>query len=260
MIDLIKLEKREEITTFVNSLWLSPIFKNNLYVKNWVEKFSVGPKVFASMSNPQLEYAHFGTWFGLTYLRQYDNAIVSDLYYLHEIVHAVLSKYSLSDTFTSWFRRMNEIEFAASLETEANIYIEIPELRKHSFDDRIWADRFLGTNLPAAETIKIMRQERYRAMREPDPMDYCEQQIAGYVKQNFEWANIWKLPHNGHPAWQIVDRHMYLFTNGEINTDEHIKWLNTTSTYRSGSSIPFLEQAELFAAAYWRNKLGYKKS
>ena len=55
--------------------------------------FAAPPMVFAEMSDAELEYPHFATWFGMTYLRTYDDPAVSDLYYLHEIVHAALLHY-----------------------------------------------------------------------------------------------------------------------------------------------------------------------
>lgn len=282
MKKLVKLNSPEEITQFVNSLWQTPIFKESKYVANWVQRFANRPKVleayppsvcegfgggwiFAEMTEPDLEYAHFGTWFGVTYLRHYDKGVISDLYYLHEIVHAVLAWYNPNDSFTSWYRRVNTTEFAASLETEAYIYLDMPELRKISFDDQIWADRFLGANLCKDELKNLMRQERYRAIREPDPMDYCEQQISAYARQNFEWANIWKLNdtlkdrdawHTA-PAFKHVEEHMFGLRSGRISLDEHAHWLESVASH--DGDIPFPDQARMFSDVYWRNKLGYKK-
>lgn len=266
MKNMIKLSTSGGIKSFVNGLWKTPIFRESKYVADWVERFCQrNGWVFAEMSEPQLEYAHFGTWFGLTYLRHYDNPVVSDLYYMHEMVHAVLAKYDSSDSFTAWFRRVNTTEFNASLETESYIYLEIPHLRDVSFSDQIWADRFLGDRLGKDELKNLMRQERYRAIREPDPMDYCEQQISAYAHQNFEWANIWKLNTSigshtlpmkewkPQPAFKLVEDHMVHFRSGDTSLDEHAAWL------QSMGDVPFPDQARLFSDVYWRNKLGYRK-
>jgi len=266
MKNLVSLHGPDEIKKFVNELWQTSIFRESKYIANWVIRFAERHGwAFAEMSEPELEYPHFGTWFGLTYLRHYDNRIVSDLYYLHEMVHAVLANYNSDDSFTSWYRRVNTTEFAASLETEAYIYLEIPKLREVSFDDRIWADRWLGSKLDKDELKNLMRQERYRAIREPDPMDYCEQQISAYARQNFEWANIWKLPAcencynlpskewKPSPAFKLVESHMAKFRNEAINLNEHAGWL------QGMGDVPFPDQARLFSDVYWRNKLGYKK-
>ena len=86
-----------------------------------------------------------------------------------------------------------------------------------------------------------MRQDRYKAMHHPDPMDYCEQQIAAYARQNFEWANIWKLDVEDRPAYRVVEEHMGRFRKGAIGMDAHLAWL-----HRFGE-IPFPIQARLFA-------------
>jgi hypothetical protein len=275
MKSLVRLYSPDEVTKFVNGLWQTGIFRESKYVADWVERFANRPTVveayprgitedhrsgwiFAEMSEPDLEYPHFGTWFGVTYLRHYDNKVISDLYYLHELVHAVSAWYNPNDSFTSWYRRVNTTEFTASLETEAYIYIDMPQLRKVSFDDQIWADRFLGANLCKDELRNLMRQERYRAIREPDPMDYCEQQISAYARQNFEWANIWKLNTTigdvKLPAFKHVENHMFELRSNRISIDEHAEWLQSM-----GGDISFPDQARLFSDVYWRNKLGYRK-
>ena len=133
----------------------------------------------------------------------------------------------------------------------------MPQLRKVSFDDQVWADRFLGANLCKDELRNLMRQERYRAIREPDPMDYCEQQISAYARQNFEWANIWKLNVTLNdkrlPAFKHVEDHMFDLRRGAISIDEHAEWL------QSMGDVPFPDQARMFSDVYWRNKLGYRK-
>ena len=190
MKNLTVLETADEVTRYVRALWRTPAFRGSEYVAGWVEKLSRHPAVFAEMSDSELEYPHFATWFGMTYLRTYTEPAVSDLYYLHEIVHATL----LADhaagppapgpLFTAWYRKMNGIEFSASLETECNVYLGVPGLRDVSFKDEIWADRYLGGRSRLGESLKdVMRQDRYRAMQHPDPMDYCEQQIAAYARQ-----------------------------------------------------------------------------
>lgn len=97
-----------------------------------------------------------------------------------------------------------------------------------------------------------MRQDRYRAMSHPDPMDYCEQQIAAYARQNFEWANIWKLAEDGRPAYLQVEDHMLAFRAGTTGIDEHVEWL------RRWGPVPFPVQARLFSPVYWNSKLSYR--
>jgi hypothetical protein len=253
MKDLVVLRTPREVTEYVAGLWRTELFRASDYVAGWVERLARHPTVFAEMSDLELEYPHFATWFGMTYLRSYPDPAVSDLYYLHEIVHSTLLTYPAKALFTAWYRKMNSIEFSASLETEAYVYLGIPGLREISFKDEIWADRFLGAERLGDGLRDVMRQERYRAMQSPDPMDYCEQQIAAYARQNFEWASTWKLEASpGVPAFLDVEEHMRAFRAGEISVDAHVEWL------RRFGEIPFPVQARLFAPVYWNNKLSYR--
>jgi hypothetical protein len=206
------------------------------------------------MSQLELEYPHFATWFGMSYLRDYPDPVVSDLYYLHELVHAAHLNYAPTTLFTAWYRKMNGIELTASLETECFVYLALPALRAISFKDEIWADRFLGGHSRLGDSLRdVIRQDRYKAMQHPDPMDYCEQQIFAYARQNFEWANAWKLEvAPGRPAFLDVEEHMSAFHAGRTTLKEHVAWLE-----RHGE-VPFPDQAKLFAPVYWNNKLSYR--
>ena len=244
----------DEVRSFVQSLWRTDLFKKSPYVAEWVKKLEAYPMVFAEMSDSELEYPHFGTWFGMTYLRTYDDATVSDLYYMHEIVHAALLTYEAQPLFTAWYRKMNGIELSASLETECNVYLRVPGLRDISFKDEIWADRYLGGNSRLGRSlVDVIRQDRYKAMQHPDPMDYCEQQIAAYARQNFEWANTWKLELSaGRPAFLEVEEHMRAFRARELSMGQHVAWLEQFG------EVPFPDQARLFGPVYWNNKLSYR--
>ncbi len=247
------LRSPSEVEDFVEHLWRTDLFRKSEYVARWVERFARGPTIFVEMSDEELETPHFGTYFGMTYLRHYDEPAISDLYYLHEIVHATLLTYEADAIFTSWYRRMTSIEFSASLETEGYVYLRIPGLREIAFRDEIWADRYLGGQRRLGEgLVDIMRQDRYRAMQHPDPMDWCEQQIAAYARQNFQWAGTWKLEKAGRAAYLHVEEQMAKLRAGEVGPDAHLEWL------RRDGEIPFRDQARLFAPMYWDNKLSYK--
>lgn len=257
MKNLVVLEQPKAIKTHVFGLFRSELFRTSSYVEAWVERMAEHPMVFADMSNVELETPHFGTYFGLTYHRTYDEPVVSDLYYLHEVVHASLMRYEPDLLFTSFYRRMNSAEFTTSLETEGSVYLRIPGLREQSFKDEIWADRFLGGQARLGEGLAdIMRQERYKAMQSPDPMDYCEQQIAAYARQNFEWAGCWRLEAEcegkRRPAYLHVEEHMARLRARTIDLAEHVRWLE------QWGDVPFPDQARLFAAVYWHNKLSYR--
>jgi hypothetical protein len=252
------LETPDYVRHYIRSLWRTREFRESPYIEAWVEKMSRYPAVFAEMSDSELEYPHFATWFGMTYLRSYADAAVSDLYYLHEIVHSALLTYEPDSLFTAWYRKMNGIELSASLETECNVYLSVPGLREVSFKDEIWVDRYLGGKNRLGDSLKdVIRQDRQKAMQHPDPMDYCEQQIAAYARQNFEWANIWKLDvevkgEAPRPAFHVVLDHLARFRARAVSLEDHVAWLHQFG------EIPFPVQARLFAPVYWNSKLSYR--
>jgi hypothetical protein len=253
MKSLIVLRTPAEVTDHVRSLWRTDLFRRSDHIAGWVARFARQPAVFAEMSDLELEYPHFATWFGMTYLRSYPDPVVADLYYLHEIVHASLMSYEPAPILTAWYRKMTTVELSASLETECYVYRSIPGLREISFKDEIWADRFLGSSRLGDSLRDVIRQDRYKAMQHPDPMDYAEQQIAAYARQNFEWANGWKLESApGRPAFLVVEEHMSALRAGSISIDQHVEWLH------QWGEIPFPSQARLFAPIYWNNKLSYR--
>jgi hypothetical protein len=252
--DLQVLRTPGTVREYVRALWRTEVFRASEYIDDWVAKLSRHPLVFAEMSEPDLEYPHFATWFGMIYRRSYPDDAVSDLYYLHEIVHSVLLYYEPQPLFTAWYRKMTSIELSASLETECFVYLGVPGLREISFRDEIWVDRYLGGQKRLGKSLRdVIRQDRYKAMQHPDPMDYCEQQIAAYARQNFEWANAWKLEVSpGRPAFAMVEEHMSTLRSGDTSIDEHVAWL-----HRLGE-VPFRAQAQLFAPTYWNGKLSYR--
>src|SRR5262249_1009783 len=134
------------------------------------------------------------------------------------------------------------------------VYLGVPGLCEVSFKDEIWADRYLGGRSKLGDSLReVVRQDRYRAMQHPDPMDYCEQQIAAYARQNFEWANAWKVEvAPGRPAYLEVEEHVAELRAGRLGPDEPLAWL-----HRHGE-IPFPTQARLFAPVYWNAKISYR--
>jgi hypothetical protein len=252
--DLTILRTPGAVREYVRALWRTDVVRASDYVDDWVKRLSAHQLVFADMSDPEIEYPHFATWFGMTYRRSYADPAVSDLYYLHEIVHTVLLHYEPQPLFTAWYRKMNSIELSASLETECFVYLGVPGLREITFRDEIWVDRYLGGQQRLGKSLRdVIRQDRYKAMQHPDPMDYCEQQIAAYARQNFEWANTWKLEVSpGRPAFLVVEEHMSALRAGAASIDAHVEWLELLG------EVPFRTQAQLFAPTYWASKLSYR--
>ena len=71
MKDPILLETPAAARDYVYGLLRTDAFRRSDYVAGWIERFAAHPSVFARMSDEQLETPHFGTFFGMTYLRDY---------------------------------------------------------------------------------------------------------------------------------------------------------------------------------------------
>lgn len=89
------------------------------------------------------ERRHFSVWFGQAIMRrEYDNPVITDLFYWHEILHGltfrILDDANMNDA--TWRASMRANEIAVSMETEMVIYWRKPGLRQHSFDFPIWFD------------------------------------------------------------------------------------------------------------------------
>ena len=158
---------------------------------------------------------------------------------------------------------MNGVEFSASLETEGYVYLGGPRPARRSLSRTRSGPT--GTSAPSAASGRslrdIMRQDRYRAMSQPDPMDYCEQQIAAYARQNFEWANIWKLDAAGRPAYLQVEEHMARFragATGSTSTSRGCAQLGDGAVPRPGAPLRarLLEQQALLPSEAARGLTG----
>ena len=103
------------------------------------------------------ERRHFGVWFGHAFVRRhYDNPLITDLFYWHDLLHAYTFARGPFASMTDWQRAMRANEIAVSMETEILIYWRAPSLRAQSFDFPIWADQ-LGSPLPAALRERQLR-------------------------------------------------------------------------------------------------------
>lgn len=133
-----------EMDNFIYNNWKTDFFKNlqqkegsvvDLMIKRLKEK---GLFVF-DYSN-DLEYKHMFLWFYHIGHRQYDNPYIHDLFFFHEFYHLISFPYKKFDNFEEWKAAMWQNELEASLMSEVFIYYFEPELREHTFQQRIWFD------------------------------------------------------------------------------------------------------------------------
>lgn len=270
MKNLITLETRDEVHDFVCGLWRSEPFRRSYaeggFIFDHVDAFAWLPRFFAEESNPELERAHFSTWWNVIMLRPfYDNDVVSDLYYLHEMTHAATMPYLKDIGRAAFEEKMQRNELEASVLSEIAIYFEMPELRTSSFDHPIYADRFLtdemrtlwGSNRNVAlETFRIMR--RHVMLSKPESeMDLAEVWIRRFADQNAAYGVVWA------DRYAEVERQMEDLQQGTVfgerrsATVQFQDWLHQQSAKDPVDGIPFRQEAELFCPFYWANKAKY---
>lgn len=174
MINIKLLCEKNEIIKYINSLWMSDIFKEQSkneksFIYKLVKEVSQDPIIFYDMTTPKVEKSHFTAWFRCIAHREYENPYVNDLYYYHELFHTFTLLHNVAERiFSDEFNKTKfivENEMFTSLESEVFIYFRIPELREKTFTFNIWYDHlilnhpFIKDNLE--EYIKIFSGNDY---------------------------------------------------------------------------------------------------
>jgi hypothetical protein len=254
MKNVIGIAKPREIEEYVEAHLRTDEFRRSLedrggYIRHWVSRFAQVPRVFFDMSHPYTEHPHFYPWMGCFMTREYENGAVNDLFWLHEIAHAVMLEYDEHTTHQAWLDKMVQNELRTALESECMVYWEIPGIRRKTFPFEIWADSFLDRPMRTREN---MYAERKRAMHAP--VDSVEQEMSCYPRQNSEWGEVWK------HSWQQPEKAMRKIREAAANEEreqglaEHLRWLKEETGMSDERPYPFPEEAEHFAGIYWRNK------
>lgn len=243
----------------LRKLWTTEIFQGSAYVDAWTTEAAQRCPVLFEMTEPDIEWPHFTSYLCALALRQYDNPVVQDLYYLHELIHIGTMPHPKEIDFYSWRTQVFRNELTASMHSEVYVYLEAetqkqglaPELRNRGFEHEIWADRFLNprwysfyaSNKQFAR--ERLRRERKLVSTNANPYDYIEQQIAGYFHQNIQWAEVWR------DLYPRISEHMCNYVRGNIFSKDHKQWLIDNF---GDKDIPFQDHAIAFAEQYQRNK------
>lgn len=252
MKDIITTSSPGESYELLRGLWATDLFRKSEYIDGWATKAANRRPLLFTMTHPDIEWSHFTSYFCCLARREYDNPVIQDLYYLHELIHvAEMPHQSPVIDFYNWRTEVFRNELLASLHSEAYVYFEIPELREASFGHEIWVDRFLTPRWrgfyrdargPAKERI---RRERKLVSTNPNPHDPIEQQIAGYFHQNIQWAEIWR------KIYPEIAEHMHGYVHGGIGQKKHKAWLESKF---SNVSVVYGPEAYKFAQQYNYNK------
>lgn len=257
-----------EIQDYVMGLWSDgPIRENHGaggMVDEIVRRFSRVPRVFFEPSDKRLEWTHFSPWWGAIQIAEYDNPTIRDLRYLHEIYHAATMPYARGMNLATMAARNAQNEREASTFSEIAIYLEIPELRGHSFAHEIFADRLIYDR----PDIRCFPNDlRYRWVRqrdvvfqellyarlnvvmasddEVDPSDPQTVWLRRYPEQGDIWNTVWADRHH------LVDDAMVTLRercerDGPVEAGRrHLDWM-MSDAISEGTSIPFHREAAAF--------------
>lgn len=270
MKNFITLLEPQTIFDYVGSIWRSSIFQESHndphgYIHKIATQFSKVPRVFFDMHIESMEMVHFSSWFhAIQHRHHYTNDVLHDLYYHHEFYHLITMTYRDDFTFESWQAKMKDNEFWASLESEVLIYFYMPTLRKISFKEEIWADKFL--NDPKYNPLygkffdlkdndsEIARLDIawHRDNCELNPITTLDKQISDYTISSREWADIW----NANKGWVEVESHMKQYLLEVVHNPSkaihmHLSWLKHLQALDE-NNIAFGKEAKLYTAVHRR--------
>jgi hypothetical protein len=139
----------------------------------------------------------------------YDNPYITDLYYLHELGHALTLQPSPHLDFQHWKKLTEGNEISNSLATEVLIYFDIPELRKKTIKEEIWVDKFLTNKVLLSQdhscNLDLFNNHRQEFMKKISFFylrSYCrgmnriqdenEKWMVYYREKTKKWHAIWQ--------------------------------------------------------------------
>lgn len=265
------LNKPGEIRDFVYDLWSdSPIRQNHRdggMVHEIVERFAQMPRIFFEPSDVRLEWTSFSPWWGAILLAKYENPVIRDLRYLHEIYHAATMPYAKGMNLATMAARNGQNEREASTFSEIAIYLEIPELRGMSFPHPIFGDRLIYENgdqsLPNKRLFERWKTQRSVVFQEllyarlgvvmadENEIDTDDPQVMWlrrYPEQGDIWLDIWSQRHR-----QVDEAMVLLRERSEKDPEEagkrHLEWL-LSHEISDGTNIPFQREARAFRETF----------
>lgn len=301
MKNIKKLVTPEEIHEFVMGLWqtdeLRESHRNKGMVWDVIERFARMPRIFYEPSDvftdsendagkEYVEAPHFSPWWGAIQLRDYDNKVVQDLYYLHEIEHAGTMPYVANPTNAVKKNKIRTNEHQASTLSEMTVYLEFPTLRRKAFDHPIFVDRFLYPKVDPNDTslspkrdfnsvnagllqrwktqpdivTQEMMYERERILTSKKADVPQEDAAAFWLKRFYSqgkaWTEIWDERYADVEAAMIKLRDECDSLGRAQALDNHIEWL-LSDEIAEGTEVPFYSEAKAFAEAYVAEKQKY---
>ena len=263
--------ERGEIHDYVAGLWSDgPIgqnYRQRGLVWRVVDRFAQMPRIFYDASDRTVEWTHFSAWWGAILRCNYDNPVIRDLRYLHEIYHAATMPHVANLNTAAMAIRNFQNEREASTFTEIAIYLELPELRALSFPHPIFADRILypAGDLARPDPVLVERwqQDRGRLFQEllfqrlqpilagPGEFDEGDPQIVWlrrYAEQGNAWVKVWDKYHQQVDQAMLRLREACRGEDRRMAGQRHLDWLLSAEV--GDGRIPFTEQARTFRTTF----------
>lgn len=233
------IEARKE---FIENLFQSSEVKNSLntpQLKKIVEDFCQYPRFIAEYSNQEIEHAHFYSWFNIMILRSYENKVIQDLYYIHELKHITTLQYDSKMMFDDWKKKMIQNELESALFSEVQIYDLIKNLRPKSFSFPIWYDE-------VSDDIRLDNQllAEHRKQSMKSPKSEVEKTLFRYNMSNDSWSEVWRV------NYQNVEKYMEKFYKTQ-SIEEYIQDFKITP---DSEQIIFENEAKKFTTSYLQLK------
>jgi hypothetical protein len=226
-----------------------------------IEQLAQAPLIVRIPQATLVERLNFTAWARVQTLRTHeyhdDQAVLGDLYLLHEWTHMTHMTYGARD---GWRHKMLADETFATLTSEVLIFFDIPTLRAAFPLEGIWADRFLENRIRLHDVLtnqafyredpegfrraveRIFLDIPHRAHCTLDPH---ERRSAIYREANHAWCDIWEAN-----AFE-VERAMIRFyetvsQDPDAAVESHLAWLASHTV----DGVFFPEEASSYIAAY----------
>ncbi len=230
------------------------------------------------------ERFHFTSWMGLVQLRdEYTNPYISDLYYLHELMHVHSMSHKPCERNgkfcpAKFHRRMSVNELFVATYTEAQIYNDVQGLREKTFDFEIWYDTC--DTIKVSKSVRTMVEEAYKEISDQTMMfnaslilhsDWMQEMIekrvqaittpriwerndlliSKYASSNLKWSDLWK--DDAADLMCMVQE----MKNGSLEPEAYIKWLTETN----GQQINFIGENGVKAVVvpFYRHAVSFDK-
>lgn len=246
----------DEFDAFWAVHWKSPQGQTwasgNTPLVTWMkERLRSRPFYVVTPWEQALQRRHFSQMWGQVMERDYPNAALRDLYWVHELAHWALVDFQPSESAKAWATKWDDNELMAAFISEVLVHGESPDWDMAALGHPAWARQFDGISaqhplVPATWSLGAKQAwDRRLAVRNGSeaPRDESERWIATFGNANARWAQIWE------SAWQNVDVGLAVYDYSRRAGDEQgmRASLDAAGQVPAFPSIPYTKQAQDFA-------------